>query len=74
MQSGVTVNTEQGKAILTGDVTFLYGNVEKNHPVGLSYNVPECLDAMDRFRREADLLIPAHDPELLIRHPGGKIA
>jgi N-acyl homoserine lactone hydrolase len=69
----VKVSTSAGTAILTGDVAFLYGNIEKNHPVGLLTSVAECYTAMARIRREADLIVPAHDPQLLERHPGGLI-
>lgn len=69
----VKVNTEKGVAILTGDVVFLYGNIERNHPVGLSYSIPECLDAMERIHKEADIIVPAHDPQLLKRFPDGRI-
>ena len=70
----IKVQTEKGIAVLTGDVAFLYDNIEKNHPVGLSYSIPECLDAMERIRREADIIIPAHDPLVMDRYPGGRIA
>ncbi len=69
----IKINTEKGVAVITSDVVFLYDNIEKNHPIGLSYNIPECLDAMERIRKEADIIVPAHDPELLKRFPGGRI-
>ena len=67
----ISVETEKGKAILTGDVVFLYENIEKNIPVGLSYNLIECLDAMERIRKEADIILPGHDPKILEKFPGG---
>jgi N-acyl homoserine lactone hydrolase len=70
----VKVKTKSGTVILSGDVAFLYGNFERNHPVGLITNVQECYKAMDRIRREADIIVPGHDPEILSRHPGGIIA
>lgn len=70
----VKVETKEGTAVLTGDVAFLYGNVEQDHPVGLAVNIVECYAAMARFREEADILVPAHDPEILERHPDGVIA
>jgi glyoxylase-like metal-dependent hydrolase (beta-lactamase superfamily II) len=69
----VKVATCAGSAILTGDVAFLYGNLERNHPVGLVTDVVECYAALERIRREADLVVPAHDPGILERHPGGVI-
>ncbi len=69
----VRVNTTKGTAILTGDVIFLYENLEKDHPVGLNVNLSECYEAMAKIRREADIVVPPHDPELLKRHPDGVI-
>lgn len=70
----VKIQTKKGAVVLTGDVVFLYDNIERNHPVGLSYSIPECLDAMKRIKAEADLIIPAHDPKVLEKYPGGIIA
>ena len=70
----VKVETRSGTAILSGDVAFLYGNFERNHPVGLVTNVQECYQAMHRIRQEADIIVPGHDPQILSRHPGGIIA
>jgi N-acyl homoserine lactone hydrolase len=69
----VRVNTVEGTAVLTGDVIFLYENLEKDHPVGLNVNLTECYDAMAKIRREADIIVPPHDPELLARYPGGVV-
>jgi N-acyl homoserine lactone hydrolase len=69
----VKVQTPSGTAILAGDVAFLYGNFERNHPIGLVTNVQECYQAMARIREEADLIIPGHDPEILARYPDGVI-
>jgi glyoxylase-like metal-dependent hydrolase (beta-lactamase superfamily II) len=69
----VTVETPQGTAVFTGDVAFLYGNVEQDHPVGLLVDIEECYAAMARFRQEADILVPGHDPEILERYPDGVI-
>ena len=43
-------------------------------PVGVVENIFECQDALKRLRNEADIVIPAHDPEVLARYPGGIIA
>lgn len=69
----VKVDTLAGTTILAGDVAFLYGNIEQNHPVGLITSVEECYTAMARIRREADLIVPAHDPLILERYPQGVI-
>lgn len=69
----VSVDTVKGRVILAGDVVFLYRNLEEDIPVGLQVSLGECLRAMDRFRREADEVLPGHDPEILVRYPGGRV-
>jgi hypothetical protein len=34
----------------------------------------ETMKAYDRIRREAKILLPAYDPDVFKRHPGGVIA
>jgi len=69
----VSIQTSKGKAIITSDTVFLYRNIEENIPIGFFYNLEECYDAMERIRTEADIILPAHDPEVLTRHPSGRI-
>jgi N-acyl homoserine lactone hydrolase len=69
----VSIQTAAGKAIITGDVVSLYGHIEENIPVAYCHDLLECYRAMDRIRAEADIILPTHDPEVLVRHPGGRI-
>jgi glyoxylase-like metal-dependent hydrolase (beta-lactamase superfamily II) len=69
----VRIETAAGAAIITGDVVSLYGHIEENIPVAYCHDLLECYKAMDRIRREADIVLPTHDPAVLVRHPGGKI-
>lgn len=69
----IKVKTWQGTAIFPSDTIFYYGNLEQNHPIGLNLNLIECHDCMARVRREADVFIPAHGPEVLRRYPDGVI-
>jgi hypothetical protein len=57
--------------VITSDTVFLYRNIEENVPVGYFYNLEECYDAMETIRNVADVILPTHDPEVLVRHPGG---
>lgn len=66
------IRTCKGLAVVT-DAAFLYGNVEKPHPLGISESLEECYRAYDRFQK-ADILIPLYDPEVIHRYPGGRIA
>jgi len=69
----VSVQTEAGRVVLTGDVCFLYDNVERDVPVGFFTDVNQCLRGLERIRQEADIVVPSHDARVLERHPGGRI-
>ncbi|MFC1713205.1 N-acyl homoserine lactonase family protein [Candidatus Poribacteria bacterium] len=68
----ITVQTEQGIAVFTGDVVYKYRNIEENIPIGWA-DAEDCLEAMRKIRDVADIVIPSHDPELLKRFPNGII-
>jgi len=70
----VSVQTEKGRVVLTGDVCFLYDNIERNLPVGFFVDVNQCLRGLERIRREADIVVPSHDAKVFERYPGGVIA
>ena len=69
----VSVATAKGRVIIS-DCFFKYRNIEENIPLGINESLEECLAAYQRIRREADLVVPLYDPEVLVRHPGGVIA
>ncbi len=56
------------------DCCFKYGNIERNHPLGIMESLEECLAAYELLRKEADTVIPLYDPEVLKRFPDGKVA
>jgi glyoxylase-like metal-dependent hydrolase (beta-lactamase superfamily II) len=67
------IETAAGRLAVT-DCCFKYGNIERNHPLGIMESLSECMRAYERLRREADLVIPLYDPEVLKRFPDGKVA
>jgi len=69
----ICVDTSKGRVVFT-DSVFKYDNVEKNISLGITRSLDECEVAYERIRREADILVPAYDPEVVKRHPGGVIA
>jgi glyoxylase-like metal-dependent hydrolase (beta-lactamase superfamily II) len=69
----IIVRTNRGKAVLTGDTVSLYANIERDIPVGVAYNYNECIEAMEKVRQVADIVLPGHDPEVLRRFPEGVI-
>jgi glyoxylase-like metal-dependent hydrolase (beta-lactamase superfamily II) len=66
------IETRAGRVAVT-DCCFKYGNIEGNSPLGIMESLPECMAAYERLRREADVVIPLYDPEVLRRFPGGQI-
>jgi glyoxylase-like metal-dependent hydrolase (beta-lactamase superfamily II) len=69
-----TVEIKEGLAVFPGDTVFYYDNIIQDHPVGLAVDISECYQAMQRIRGVADILVPPHDPALLIKYPDGMIA
>ncbi len=69
----VKIETSQGIVILTGDVAYVYDNIESNHPIGLAFNLYEAVHAINRLKTMGDILLPGHDKEILTRYPGGTI-
>jgi glyoxylase-like metal-dependent hydrolase (beta-lactamase superfamily II) len=73
-----TVQTPQGLAVFPSDTIFYYANLEQMHPIGLAVDIKQCWVAMERIQTllsaQNGFLVPPHDPELLRRHPGGKVA
>jgi len=69
----VCFDTAAGSVVAT-DSAFAYRNVEDNVYLGIGESYPEAMATYARLRAEADVLIPLYEPEVLERHPGGKIA
>ena len=68
------IETAGAGRVAVTDCCFKYGNIEKMHPLGIMESLPECMDAYQRLREEADVVVPLYDPEVLKRFPDGKIA
>jgi glyoxylase-like metal-dependent hydrolase (beta-lactamase superfamily II) len=69
----VSIATARGRVVIS-DSIFMYENVDQGIPIGVLENIFECQDALERIRRDADIVIPAHDQEVLVRYPDGIIA
>jgi hypothetical protein len=68
----VEIDTEVGRVIAT-DSAFAYGNVEKNHYLGVGESYPEAMITYARIRERADIIVPLYDREVFTRYPGGHI-
>jgi hypothetical protein len=69
----VCIETSRGTAVYS-DSFFKFRNVEENIPVGYVENLEEAFHTYERVRKQAKLVIPAFDPEIFERFPGGVVA
>lgn len=69
----VCFDTAAGSVVAT-DAAFAYRNVEENVYLGVGQSYAESMATYARLRAEADVLVPLFEPEVLERHPGGRIA
>jgi len=69
----IAIETERGTAVLTGDVAYMYRNLEQDIPIRCE-DLDAARGAMARIRAEGDILLPGHDPLILERFPAGIIA
>lgn len=67
------IETAQG-TVAVSDCVFKYRNIEEMEPLGIQESLEEFHVTCHRIKREADIFIPLYEPEVLKRHPGGKIA
>ena len=67
------IETAAGRVCVT-DICFKYDNLEKMHPLGIMESLPECMSAYQAIQKEADIVIPLYDPEVLQRFPEGRVA
>lgn len=69
----VCIDTSKGTTVYS-DSFFKFRNVEENIPVGYVENLEEAFHTYERVRKQAKLVIPAFDPEIFERYPGGVVA
>lgn len=69
----VCVDTAVGTVVAT-DAAFSYRNIEENIYLGIGESYAEAMATYERLRREAAVVVPLYEPEVLERHGGGKIA
>ncbi len=68
----IAVQTRLGKTMIV-DSIFHYGNIEGGPVLGITQSLMDCYESYARVRREADIVLPGHDPAVLERYPGGLI-
>jgi len=68
----VSIRTARGVVVIC-DSIFRYENYDPGTPIGALENLSEFHDALDRIRREADIVIPGHDNKVFENYPDGII-
>jgi hypothetical protein len=69
----VCIDTPKG-TVVASDAFFKYGNIEQNQPLGIAESLEECAGCYEKIRKIANILLPLYDPDVMIKHPGGKLA
>lgn len=65
----VLVETASGRYCVTGDAVMWYENLERQVPPGVHTSMIECMASMARIAREANHVLPAHEPRVFARQP-----
>jgi glyoxylase-like metal-dependent hydrolase (beta-lactamase superfamily II) len=71
----VRVFTRRGWMVLASDAAHFYANMDQARPFPAVVDVLQMLEAHKKLRALAssdDLIIPGHDPEVLLRFPSAR--
>lgn len=62
----ILIETKDGVVSFT-DAAFTMRNLEENIPIGIAEDIYECLSAYEYLRRVSKTIIPAYDPDNMVR-------
>jgi len=65
----VLVDTAHGRYCIAGDAVMWHENMEKRIPPGVHTSVIDCMMSLERIAREADRVLPSHEPKVFERLP-----
>jgi glyoxylase-like metal-dependent hydrolase (beta-lactamase superfamily II) len=65
----VIVSTAAGRYCVAGDAVMWYENMEKRIPPGIHTSMIDCMGSLERIAREADHVLPSHEPKVFARQP-----
>ncbi|MCC6947636.1 MAG: N-acyl homoserine lactonase family protein [Bradyrhizobiaceae bacterium] len=71
----VRVKTRRGYVVLASDAVHLYAHLEQGRVFPVVYNVGDVLEGYATVKRLAtseSLIVPGHDPRVMIRFPAGR--
>lgn len=70
---GIAIDTAAGVVVLAGDAAYMFENLERDRPIRAE-NVEACRAALAVLKSRGDVVLPGHDPLIMERYPGGRIA
>jgi glyoxylase-like metal-dependent hydrolase (beta-lactamase superfamily II) len=65
----VLVDTAGGRFCVAGDAVMWHENLERRIPPGYHVSTIDCMASLARIAREADHVLPGHEPRLFERRP-----
>jgi glyoxylase-like metal-dependent hydrolase (beta-lactamase superfamily II) len=65
----VVVDTAKGRYCIAGDAVMWFENMEKRIPPGIHTSMIDCMASLERIAREADHVLPGHEPKVFTRQP-----
>ena len=65
----VVVDTAGGRYCIAGDAVMWCENMEKRIPPGIHTSMIDCMASLERIAREADHVLPGHEPKVFERRP-----
>jgi glyoxylase-like metal-dependent hydrolase (beta-lactamase superfamily II) len=70
---GIAVDTPKGTVVLSGDVAYMFENLESDRPIRCE-DIEGARAALRTLKSHGDIILPGHDPAILDRYPDGIIA
>lgn len=61
----VEVDTPLGKVIVAGDLVMCFENLDREWPIGLFWNLQECVEGIRWLKEQRALVLPGHDWKVL---------
>jgi glyoxylase-like metal-dependent hydrolase (beta-lactamase superfamily II) len=65
----VIVETAGGRYCIAGDAVMWHENYERRVPPGYHVSTLQCMESISRIQREAQHILPGHEPKLFDRRP-----
>lgn len=61
----VTFNCDMMQYILAGDECYLYESIDKEIPVGRSYDIEKSREFIKRYKESSNIILLCHEPDVV---------